>query len=89
MHTLVKYLHPFLPHFDEKSRSEAQKKNCYKTQNWTSQAEDRQAMQSFMNDTAQYYFTVIYVLTLLFHIALLYKNMVVNKREATCSILIE
>lgn len=46
-------------------------------------------MQSFMNDTAQYYFTVIYVLTLLFHIALLYKNNVVNKKEATCSILIK
>lgn len=39
-------------------------------------------MQSFMNDTAQYYFTVIYVLALFFQIFSVYKAEVLNKKEA-------
>lgn len=38
-------------------------------------------MQSFMNDTTQYFLTVIYVLALLFHIALLYKSVSLGKKK--------
>lgn len=46
-----------------------------------SQAEDRWGLQFFLNDTAQYYFTIIYALALLFQIASLYKTCVLNKRK--------
>lgn len=72
MHTLVKYHHPFLLRFDQKSRSEAQKKLLQELK-IESQTEDMRAVQSLMNDMTQYFITIIYALTLLLQIALLIK----------------